>query len=68
MVSPVGEIHSLVYGRRASGENGRKLTACTWAGSSLPGGLSGFNTTVNIAIAIGAQAEKKWYKHNPDVS
>jgi hypothetical protein len=23
----LGEVHSLVYGRRASGENGRKLTA-----------------------------------------
>jgi len=27
------EIHSLVYGPRASGENGRKLTASTRAGS-----------------------------------
>jgi hypothetical protein len=28
-----GEVHSLVYGRRASGENGRKLTASTRVGS-----------------------------------
>ena len=27
------EVHSLVYGRRASGENGRKLTASTRVGS-----------------------------------
>lgn len=27
------EVHSLVYGRRASGENGRKLTVSTGAGS-----------------------------------
>ncbi len=29
----LGEVHSLVYGRRASGENGRKLTASTRVGS-----------------------------------
>ena len=29
----LGEVHSLVYGRRARGENGRKLTASTWGGS-----------------------------------
>jgi hypothetical protein len=29
----LGEAHSLVYGRRASGRNGRKLTASTRAGS-----------------------------------
>ena len=28
-----GEAHSLIYGRRASGENGRKLTASTRVGS-----------------------------------
>ncbi len=28
-----GEVHSLVYGRRESGENGRKLTASTRVGS-----------------------------------
>jgi hypothetical protein len=28
----LGEVHSLVYGRRASGENGRKLTASTRVG------------------------------------
>ena len=27
------EVHSLVYGRRAGGENGRKLTASTRVGS-----------------------------------
>ncbi|SDA22946.1 hypothetical protein SAMN05216315_11949 [Nitrosospira sp. Nsp18] len=27
------EVHSLVYGRRASGENGRKLTASARVGS-----------------------------------
>ena len=27
-----GEVHSQVYGRRASGENGRKLTASTHVG------------------------------------
>jgi hypothetical protein len=31
----LGEFHSLVYGRRASGENGRKLTVSTRVG---PGG------------------------------
>ena len=29
----LGEVHSLVYGRRASGKNGRKLTASTRVGS-----------------------------------
>jgi hypothetical protein len=29
----LGEVHSLIYGRRASGENGRKLTASTPVGS-----------------------------------
>ena len=29
----LGEVHSLVYGHRASGENGRKLTAGTRVGS-----------------------------------
>ena len=29
----LGEVHSLAYGRRASGENGRKLTASTRIGS-----------------------------------
>jgi len=29
----LAEVHSLVYGRRASGENGRKLTASTRIGS-----------------------------------
>ena len=29
----LGEVHSLVYGRRPSGENGRKLTASTRVGS-----------------------------------
>ena len=29
----LGEVHSLVYGRRASGGNGRKLTASTRVGS-----------------------------------
>ena len=29
----LGEGHSLVYGRRASGENGRKLTTSTRVGS-----------------------------------
>ena len=29
----LGEVHSLVYGRRASGENDRKLTASTRVGS-----------------------------------
>jgi hypothetical protein len=29
----LGEVHSWVYGRRASGENGRKLTASTRVGS-----------------------------------
>ncbi len=29
----LGEVHSLVYGRRASGENGRKLTTSTRVGS-----------------------------------
>jgi hypothetical protein len=29
----LGEVHSLVYGRRASGENGRKPTASTRVGS-----------------------------------
>ncbi|MEO7559057.1 MAG: hypothetical protein ABIT23_02230, partial [Nitrosospira sp.] len=29
----LGEVHSLVYGRRASGENGRKLAASTRVGS-----------------------------------
>ena len=29
----LGEVHSLVYGRRASGENGRKLAARTSVGS-----------------------------------
>ncbi len=28
----LGEVHSLIYGRRASGENGRKLTASTCVG------------------------------------
>ncbi len=28
-----GEVHSLIYGRRASSENGRKLTASTRVGS-----------------------------------
>jgi hypothetical protein len=28
----LGEVHSLVYGRRASGENGRKMTASTRVG------------------------------------
>jgi hypothetical protein len=39
------EVHSLVYGRRASGENGRKLTASTRVGSqSRLIELSGFKT------------------------
>ncbi|SCY25766.1 hypothetical protein SAMN05216420_10416 [Nitrosospira sp. Nl5] len=29
----LGEVHSPVYGRRAGGENGRKLTARTRVGS-----------------------------------
>ena len=29
----LGEVHSLVYGRRASSENGRKLTTSTRVGS-----------------------------------
>ncbi len=29
----LGEVHSLIYGHRASGENGRKLTASTRVGS-----------------------------------
>ena len=29
----LGEVHSLVYGRRASGEKGRKLTTSTRVGS-----------------------------------
>ena len=29
----LGEVHSMAYGRRASGENGRKLTASTRVGS-----------------------------------
>ena len=29
----LGAVHSLVYGRRARGENGRKLTASTRVGS-----------------------------------
>ena len=29
----LGEVHSLVYGRRAGGKNGRKLTASTRVGS-----------------------------------
>ena len=29
----LGEVHSLSYGRRASGENGRKMTASTRVGS-----------------------------------
>jgi hypothetical protein len=29
----LGEVHSPVYGRRASGENGRKQTASTRVGS-----------------------------------
>ena len=29
----LGEVHSLTYGRRASGENGPKLTASTRVGS-----------------------------------
>ena len=29
----IEEVHSLVYGRRASGENGRKLTTSTRVGS-----------------------------------
>ena len=29
----LGEVHSLVYGHRASGENGHKLTASTRVGS-----------------------------------
>ena len=29
----LGEVHSLVYGRRASGKNGRKLAASTRVGS-----------------------------------
>ncbi len=29
----LGEVHSLVYGRRASGENDRKLTTSTRVGS-----------------------------------
>jgi hypothetical protein len=29
----LGEAHSLVYGRRASGKNGRKLTASTRVGA-----------------------------------
>ena len=28
----LGEVHSLIYGRRASDENGRKLTASTRVG------------------------------------
>ncbi len=40
----LGEVHSLVYGRRASGKNGRKLTASTRVGSqSRLMDLSGFN-------------------------
>jgi hypothetical protein len=43
----LGEVHSLVYGRRASGENGRKLTASTrqlWCVEEPPNELSGFTT------------------------
>ncbi|MEO7559651.1 MAG: hypothetical protein ABIT23_05275 [Nitrosospira sp.] len=29
----LGDVHSWVYGRRSSGENGRKLTASTRVGS-----------------------------------
>jgi len=29
----LGEVHSQAYGRRASGQNGRKLTASTRVGS-----------------------------------
>ncbi len=29
----LGEVHSLIYGRRASGQNGRKPTANTCVGS-----------------------------------
>ena len=38
------EVHSLIYGRRASGENGRKLTALVSCGAlkEPPNELSGF--------------------------
>ena len=40
----LGEVHSLVYGRRASGKNGRKLAASTRVVlGEPPNGLSGFN-------------------------
>jgi len=36
----LGEVHSLVYGRRASGENGRKLAASTRHSSLVVGSKS----------------------------
>ena len=43
---------------------GLRIIACLHAAMDL----DRLNIPLNIAIAIGAQAEKKWYKHNPDVS
>ena len=53
----LGEVHSLVYGRRASGknggENGRKLTASIWGRlGELSNGLSGFNSFFSLTTIV----------------
>ena len=58
----LGEVHSLVYGRRASGENGRKLTASTRVGSeSRLMGYLGFKPHMHRLVAMASSLSPQAY-------